>query len=65
MSDPKAVLAEFGAKIFEKKEFSALSDLMREDYVQHNPLVPQGREGFQEFFEAWFRASPDFNYELQ
>ena len=65
MSDPKAVLAEFGAKIFEKKEFSALCDLMRKDYIQHNPLVPQGREGFQEFFEAWFRASPDFNYELQ
>ena len=65
MTDPKAVLAEFGAKIFGTKEFSGLGDLMREDYIQHNPLVGQGRKGFQEFFEAWFTASPDFKYELK
>lgn len=65
MSDPKAVLAQFGAKIFEDKDFSALSGLMREDYIQHNPLVGQGRQGFQAFFEAWFKASPDFTYELK
>jgi len=65
MSDPKAVLGEFGVKIFEEKDFSALNGLMREDYIQHNPLVGQGRKGFQDFFDAWFRASPDFKFELK
>jgi steroid delta-isomerase-like uncharacterized protein len=65
MSNPKAVLAEFGTQIFGQKDFSGLVDLMREDYIQHNRLVGQGRKGFQEFFEAWFNASPDFKYELK
>lgn len=65
VQNPKAVLAKFGEEIFAKKDFSQLSKLMREDYIQHNPLVPQGREGFQKFFDAWFKASPDFKYELK
>lgn len=65
MSDPKALLAQFGTKIFEEKDFTALGGLMREDYIQHNPLVGQGRKGFQDFFEAWFKASPDFKFELK
>lgn len=27
-----------------------IDELVAEDYVQHNPVVPQGREGFREFF---------------
>lgn len=65
MSDPKAILGEFGAKVFGEKDFSALNHLMRDDYIQHNPLVGQGRSGFQDFFEAWFKASPDFRFELK
>lgn len=65
MSDPKAVMAEFGTKVFAGKDFSALNSLMREDYIQHNPLVGQGRKGFLEFFKAWFKASPDFAFDLK
>lgn len=65
MTDPKSVLAAFGASVFANKDFSQLDQLMREDYIQHNPLVPQGRKGFQEFFAAWFKAVPDFKYELK
>ncbi len=64
-TDPKAVLAEFGKRVFVNKDFSSLNELMREDYIQHNPLVAQGRKGFQDFFAAWFKASPDFKYELK
>lgn len=65
MTDPKALLAKFGAKIFGERDFSALGDLMREDYIQHNPLVGQGSKGFKDFFADWFRASPDFKFELK
>jgi len=63
--DPKAVIAAFGEAIFAEKNFDALTELMHEDYIQHNPLVPTGRDGFRTFFEAWFAASPDFSYELR
>lgn len=63
--DPKAVIAAFGQAIFADKNFDALPDLMREDYIQHNPLVGQGRAGFEAFFKDWFQASPDFRYELK
>ena len=65
MSDPKALLAQFGAKIFQEKDIAALTSLMRDDYIQHNPLVRQGSKGFQDFFQAWFEASPDFRFELK
>jgi steroid delta-isomerase-like uncharacterized protein len=65
LQDPKAILAKFGEEIFVKKDFTQLNDLMREDYIQHNPLVKQGSKGFQEFFQIWFKASPDFKYELK
>jgi len=38
---------------------------MRDDYIQHNPDVPQGRAGFKRFFEETFRAIPDFGYTLK
>jgi len=65
MQDPKSVLGRLGETVFVKKDFDRLSELMREDYIQHNPLVGEGRQGFRKFFEAWFKASPDFNYELK
>jgi predicted SnoaL-like aldol condensation-catalyzing enzyme len=37
---------------------------MRDDYIQHNPDVAQGKKGFIEFFEQTFRAMPDFKYTL-
>lgn len=65
MTDPKAVLAALGSSVFARKDFSNLDALMREDYIQHNPLVPQGRHGFRDFFEGWFTAVPDFKYDLK
>jgi predicted ester cyclase len=38
---------------------------MKKDYIQHNPLVAQGLDGFKTFFSDWFHDVPDFKYELQ
>ena len=40
-----------GNGVFNQHDFGVLAEHMKEDYIQHNPLVPQGREGFQGFFE--------------
>lgn len=62
MSDPKAVVAALAASVFANKDFSQLERLVHQSYIQHNPLVGQGREGFRTFFEAWFKAVPDFKH---
>lgn len=60
-----ALIASFAEDVFGHKDFSNLSTYMHSDYIQHNPVVPQGREGFQAFFEDWFAKSPDFKYDLK
>lgn len=60
----KQLLSDFGAEVFGKKDLSNLGRYMREDYIQHNPLVPQGSAGFKAFFSDWFSAVPDWDYTL-
>ncbi len=60
----KQLLADFGAEVFDNKDFSNLNNYMNEDYIQHNPLVAQGSVGFQNFFVDWFNAVPDWNYAI-
>jgi len=51
--------------VFREHDFSMLDGIMRDDYIQHNPDVPQGKKGFKQFFEATFKAIPDFSYSLK
>lgn len=60
----KQLLANFGAEVFNNKDLSSLSKYMHDDYIQHNPLVPQGLVGFKQFFADWFNAVPDWSYSL-
>jgi steroid delta-isomerase-like uncharacterized protein len=60
----KDVVGIVGDSVFNKHDFSLLEQYMTEDYIQHNPLVPQGREGFRQFFEATFQGVPDWSYDL-
>jgi steroid delta-isomerase-like uncharacterized protein len=60
----KQVLSNFGEEVFGKKELSNLANYMHENYIQHNPLVPQGLTGFKQFFADWFNAVPDWSYNL-
>lgn len=58
------VVGLVGNAVFNQHDFSVLDDYMIADYIQHNPLVPQGRAGFRTFFEAAFEAVPDWSYSL-
>ena len=51
--------------VFQKHDFSQLDEIMRDDYIQHNPDTPQGKAGFKEFFEGIFRGLPDFSYTVK
>jgi steroid delta-isomerase-like uncharacterized protein len=63
--DNKALLGNFANDVFVKKDLTRLHQYMREDYMQHNPLVGQGLSGFQQFFADWLKAVPDWNYRLE
>jgi len=60
----KAVVERFCRMAFVEHDLSGLDGVMRDDYIQHNADVPQGKEGFRRFFEVTFRAMPDFAYEV-
>jgi predicted SnoaL-like aldol condensation-catalyzing enzyme len=51
--------------VFKNHDFSKLDEIMKDDYIQHNPDTPQGKSGFKEFFEEIFDAIPDFSYTMK
>ena len=59
------IVGRVGNSVFNQHDFSVLAEHMKEGYIQHNPLVQQGRDGFQGFFQDAFRAVPDWKYELK
>jgi steroid delta-isomerase-like uncharacterized protein len=61
----KELVKDFVADVFVGHELDNLGRYLREDYIQHNPDVAQGREGFRKFFETTFQAIPDFKYILR
>ena len=61
----KKIVELFYNAVFIRHELGGLDEVMRDDYIQHNPDVKQGKAGFVEFFEETFRAIPDFKYTLK
>jgi predicted SnoaL-like aldol condensation-catalyzing enzyme len=60
-----AIIGQFANVVFVNKDLSQLDTFMKKNYIQHNPLVSQGQDGFYTFFDMWFKSSPDFNYNLK
>ena len=52
-------------RVFIRHDFSGLDEIMRDDYIQHNSDVPQGKAGFKQFFVNTFTAMPDFKYTIK
>jgi predicted SnoaL-like aldol condensation-catalyzing enzyme len=61
----KRLVESFVADVFVDHKLDNLGRYLREDYIQHNLDVAQGREGFKKFFETTFQAIPDFKYTLR
>lgn len=68
MDDPgrnRELVESFVTAIFVNHDLTSLDRYLRDDYIQHNPDVPQGKAGFKEFFEMTFNALPDFRYMIK
>ena len=61
----RRIVETFVNDVFVNHDLSHLDSYMRDDYIQHNPDVPQGKKGFIDFFKQTFKAIPDFKYTLK
>ena len=57
MTDKELVL-KFIDEVFNAHDLSKLDEFMREDYKQHSIEAKDGREGFREFAEGFFKSEP-------
>lgn len=48
----KALVVELYTKVIGGGDISLADRLLASDYIQHNPNVPGGREGFKRYFSA-------------
>jgi predicted SnoaL-like aldol condensation-catalyzing enzyme len=55
----KRKVREFHNNVFTAKNASTAVNYLEEDYIQHNPTVPSGREGFINAFIQIFEQNPN------
>lgn len=61
----KMLVRNFYEQFFNQHKIEAADLYVREDYIQHNPGVPQGREGLKEAFATKFKDNPTFQLEIK
>jgi len=61
----RKLVEDFLTAVFINHDLSNLGRFLRDDYIQHNPDVAQGRAGFEAFFVTTFKAMPDFRYTIK
>jgi predicted SnoaL-like aldol condensation-catalyzing enzyme len=61
----KRLVTSFITAVFVDHDLGDLGRFLKDDYIQHNPDVAQGRAGFEEFFETTFKSMPDFRYTVK
>ena len=59
------IVREFYKNVFDAKNASAAADYIVENYIQHNPFVPTGREAFTNFFTKFFSMNPVSSSEIK
>lgn len=54
----RALVLEFYDNFFNKHQVDEASKVVAEDYIQHNPNVPDGKEPFVSYFRGYFEENP-------
>lgn len=49
----------------QEKRIEILNKIVVEDYIQHNPLVPEGRQGLIDFIPVIYQAMPDARFTVR
>jgi len=54
----RKIVLEFYDGVFNKHEVEKYSEVLAENYIQHNPGVPDGKAPFVKFFTQRFKDNP-------
>jgi predicted SnoaL-like aldol condensation-catalyzing enzyme len=55
----KALVRAFIQEVLNKHDIAAADKYYAVNQIEHNPQIPQGREGFKKYFANFFSAFPD------
>ena len=61
----KEIVCQFVQTVFNEHDLSRAAEFIRPDYIQHNPGVGQGLEGFVKTFTQMFEQNPGFRQEIR
>lgn len=61
----KAIIEGFYREFFNGHDVESAKKYVREDYIQHNPGVDQGRAALMEAFGEKFKVFPDFKLDIK
>lgn len=61
----KEVIRKFYQEFFNDHIIESADQYVREDYIQHNPGVDQGREALKRAFSEKFVMDPDFHLNIK
>lgn len=57
----KAIVTKFYQDVFQTGNLSNLDEYMKDDYLQHNPTVKNGKADFQEFITGFLKMQPQID----
>jgi predicted SnoaL-like aldol condensation-catalyzing enzyme len=61
----KKMVMEFYQQLFGDKDAEAILKYLKEDYIQHNPMLPDGRDTLYKSVKIWFRNAPKGKVDFQ
>ncbi|WP_447956056.1 nuclear transport factor 2 family protein [Vreelandella sp. EE7] len=60
----RELVVEFYERFFNDHETDEASEVVADDYIQHNPGVPDGKEPFVSYFSDFFEENPDSHADI-
>lgn len=61
----KEIVEKMYEVVFNGHDLSRAHEFIIEDYIQHNPRVKTGLDGFVEYFTNHFQKAPNFKFEIK
>ncbi|MDQ1043632.1 nuclear transport factor 2 family protein [Streptomyces sp. V4I2] len=61
----KRVAVHVLTQLFEEGNLKVADRYLSEDYIQHNPAAPNGREAIKNFIREWTARFPDHQYNVK
>jgi len=61
----KKLVADFYQQLFGDKNIESIDKYLTEEYIQHNPGLPDGRAALKEGVTQWFKGAPQEKVDIQ